>query len=108
MLGGDTIKGTGQQGKGAIFTAIAYIGFAIPIALYCGFSKGMGLSGLWLGPVAAEVFLTLVYNIWIFKMDWRPLILTAKERAAKEAKVKAALDAQAKNAESDDNFAKAN
>ena len=92
-LGATVIKGTGQQGKGAILTAIAYIGFAIPIALYLGFTKEMSLTGLWLGPVSAEVFLTICYNIWIVQIDWRPLILIAKKRAAKEAEVKAELDA---------------
>ena len=107
-LGATVIKGTGQQGKGAIFTAIAYIGFAIPIALYLGFTKEMSLTGLWLGPVSAEVFLTICYNIWISQIEWRPLILIAKKRAAKEAEVKAKLEAEAKEEATDDNFTKPN
>ena len=52
----------------------------------------MGLSGIWLGPTNANIFLALCYNIFIMNIDWRQLILDAKARVKKESEVKDELE----------------
>ena len=48
----------------------------------------MGLSGVWLGPTHANIFLAICYNVFIQNIKWKELILDAKNRAKKESQVK--------------------
>ena len=84
FLGANVLKGTGQQGKGAIFTSVAYLLVGVPMAYFFTFHAGMGLSGIWLGPTHANVFLAICYNVFISNIDWKALILEAKERVKLE------------------------
>ena len=52
----------------------------------------MGLSGVWLGPTHANIFLAICYNVFIQNIKWKELILDAKNRAKKESQVKQELE----------------
>ena len=79
-MGLSVIGGTGRQAHGAICTIIAYWMFAIPLAWYFGLYKEMGTKGLWIGPTAACVFLTITNNILIACINWPEIIKEVRER----------------------------
>ena len=49
----------------------------VPIAYYAAFETDFNLSGVWLGPCIANIFLAICYNVLIAKTDLRELILDA-------------------------------
>ena len=63
--GAAVVKGTGKQNIGVFFTTVAYFVFAIPICYYSAFKMDMGLVGIQLGSVVANIFLVICYNILI-------------------------------------------
>mmetsp|Transcript_7652 Transcript_7652/g.9210 ORF Transcript_7652/g.9210 Transcript_7652/m.9210 type:complete len:169 (-) Transcript_7652:100-606(-) len=78
------IKATGKQCNGAIFTSSGYWLFGIPIAYYFGLHLQLGVLGLWIGPVVACAYLTLMYNVLISCFRWDKLYDEIEERRRTE------------------------
>ena len=47
--------------------------FGVPFAWFFGMHEGMGVRGLWIGPVVANLYLTIMYNILICRFNWDSL-----------------------------------
>ena len=67
------IKASGRQCNGAILTSTAYWAFGIPLAWFFGLHQQMGVPGLWIGPLVACAYLTLMYNFLIACINWKTL-----------------------------------
>ena len=63
---------------GAIFTAVAYIMLGIPATVISIFVYNYGIRGIWLGPLLATSFLTIVYTIIFKRVNWQDLIDKAR------------------------------
>lgn len=74
------IKASGKQCNGALFTSTGYCMIGIPLAWYFGMHQGLGVMGLWIGPVVACAYLTLMYNILICCINWPNLYCEIEER----------------------------
>ena len=84
-LGMSVIKATGKQALGAIFTALSYFLLGIPTSWYLAFREDMDNRGLWWGPAIACASNTILYNIIVFRINWKELISEVKQREEKEA-----------------------
>ena len=69
-IGASSIAASQQQKAGAIITAFAYWALGIPLTLYMVFVKDVGINGLWIGPTASVLFLTITYVFMFNNMDW--------------------------------------
>ena len=63
-----------------MLTSSAYWAFGIPLAWFFGMHQGLGVRGLWVGPVVACAYLTIMYNILIFCINWPSLYEEIRER----------------------------
>ena len=72
-VGSSAIRAAGKQKVGALVTSIGY--WAIGIPLTCGlvFSEGiaMGIRGIWVGPTASCLVITVAYQIIFSQIDWQ-------------------------------------
>ena len=62
--------GVGFQFFGAIAILIGYWIIALPMSYYFVFKLNYGLTGIWMGPVIAAIFLIVVFLARIFTIDW--------------------------------------
>ena len=69
----NVIKGTGMQGTGLFYTAIAYLLLAVPTSYYTAFELEWGLTGVQFGPTVAAIFLAICFNILVYRIDWAEL-----------------------------------
>ena len=63
-----------------MLTSSAYWAFGIPLAWFFGMHQDLGVRGLWVGPVVACAYLTIMYNILIFCINWPSLYEEIRER----------------------------
>ena len=75
-VGSSAIRAAGKQKVGALVTSIGY--WAIGIPLTCGmvFSDriAMGIRGIWIGPTASCLIITVAYQIIFSQIEWHQLI----------------------------------
>ena len=80
------------MGIGSILSFSGYFVFGIPIAWFFAFYKDMGITGIWIGPTFACIFLFVCYNIVISRTDLQFIVNQIQERTRLEREVKAKLD----------------
>ena len=68
------------------FAGLFFLG--IEVGYYLTFIEDMGIKGLWLGHTSYVVFLTIVYNIVISKIDFSELLIIIQERTREEKEMK--------------------
>ena len=64
------------------FAGLFFLG--IEVGYYLTFIEDMGIKGLWLGHTSYVVFLTIVYNIVISKIDFDELLIIIQDRTREE------------------------
>ena len=106
------ITASGKQCNGALITSSGYVAIGIPLAYYFGIYKGLGVSGLWIGPVAACAYLTLMNNILVCCLDWDNLYteIEARRKSENEQRdrfLRESLQKRAVNANKTDSFDRA-
>ena len=76
----------GKQGIGAFVTVTAYFFTGIPISYYFMFKPDYedGIRGLWFGPTFATFFMTVLYNVIIYFIDWPSLFKEIEQRRSDE------------------------
>lgn len=74
------IKASGNQCNGAILTSSGYFVFGIPLAWFFGIHQGLGVMGIWIGPLVACAYLALTYNFMICFFNWDKLYEEIDER----------------------------
>lgn len=99
-----TITGVGAQSQASIITLIGYYVIGIPTSYYATFGEpDMGLTGIWVGQLAAIAFNTLAYLAYITMiLDWQKMVDRAVERSFKDKKPKQVELADQTGPEDDD------
>lgn len=64
------IQGCGKQRYGLYINLAVFYCVAVPLALYLGFVRHMGVVGMWLGMLAGPVMQTLAYGTVLYRIDW--------------------------------------
>ncbi len=61
------LRGLGNTFVAAVANGVGHWGIGLPLGLYLGFVRGMGLQGIWIGLAAGltTVAMTLVYFWWL-------------------------------------------
>ena len=83
-----TIRATMNMGIGSILSFTGYFVIGIPLAWFFAFHQGMGITGIWIGPAFACIYLFILYNVVIARIDLKALIDTIEERTRFEKEVK--------------------
>lgn len=79
-VSGSFIGATGKQCTGALLTSTGYFLFGLPTAYYFAIHLEWGIRGIWIGPLVACVYLTLMYNILVMCINWPSLYNEINER----------------------------
>lgn len=91
---------------GACITGLGYWAVGIPITCLLVFWKSYGIVGIWIGPTASCVFITIAYQIIVTRMDWQTLISENRKQQAEQRKVEP--DTPVKTDANDNDYEKAN
>jgi Na+-driven multidrug efflux pump len=59
---------------------VGYWLIAVPLSATLSFGYGWGITGIWIGPLIASIFLTSSYLIKMRLMDWDQIIIEVAER----------------------------
>ena len=90
------MRSTLNQKEGTGLNFIGYFLFGIPISIFFAFKGGLGVKGIWVGPAFAVTFLTLTYNLFISKINWKSLVDTLEERTRIENEEREKLELKKK------------
>lgn len=53
-------------------TLICYYGLGLPLGLYLGFKKHLGVKGFWMGYLFALVIYDVIVFCFVILADWSP------------------------------------
>jgi len=77
---GGVLRGSGRQQLSAVYSFVAYYVLGLPFGAVLAFLAHLGVLGLWLGLLAALVFVS-AFGCWILKRtNWDHQVLSAQER----------------------------
>ena len=62
-----------------MMTLICYYGLGLPLALFFGFTLGMGISGFWLGFLIAVALLDIIIGYIVYTSSWEPIAQKKEE-----------------------------
>eukprot|EP00439_Symbiodinium_sp_Y106_P081439 s21_g20.t1 len=79
-----SIRGTGQQQKGARICVLAYWILGIPAALILGFACGLKSTGLWLGMLVGPTVQLVFYARLLLKMNWDEVAGSCQQRLRRD------------------------
>ena len=68
------VRALGHQFVVSLLILGFYYALGLPLALYFGFSKGMGIKGFWMGMLVAETSLDLTVAYVVMTAKWEPKI----------------------------------
>ncbi|XP_064604461.1 multidrug and toxin extrusion protein 1-like [Liolophura sinensis] len=77
-----TLRGCGHQLAGAIFNFIGYVVLTVPLAVVLMFVVKVGALGFWLGLCMGITVVSVVYIIWMFRINWEAEVSKARKRAS--------------------------
>ncbi|CAH1777792.1 unnamed protein product [Owenia fusiformis] len=78
---GGILRGCGRQTLGACVNFIGFYIIGMPVGLPLMFKTKLGIAGHWWGNVLASAFQAIVFNIVIYKTDWKKFSDSAQVRA---------------------------
>ena len=82
------LRGSGKQALGAVANLSSYWAVGLPMAYYLGFSRGLGLQGLWGGIAIANTLQgTVMFGIALWVVDFE-----AESRKAVQRSTSSTLD----------------
>ena len=64
------IRALGIQGEVISYNLVAYWTINLPLSYFFAFTLGYGLIGLWMGMLAAQVFLAVIFTFIIETTNW--------------------------------------
>ncbi|KAK8517539.1 hypothetical protein V6N13_127709 [Hibiscus sabdariffa] len=64
------LRGSARPKLGARINLGSFYGFGLPVAIAMGFYKDVGLLGLWLGLLAAQVMCAIIMIVVVARTDW--------------------------------------
>lgn len=73
------LRGSARPTLGAYVNLGSFYGVGLPIAIFMGFAMDMGLLGLWLGLLAAQVVCAAIMVLVLLRTDWTVLVGRAEE-----------------------------
>ncbi|CAI8498572.1 unnamed protein product [Pichia kudriavzevii] len=80
IVGAGILRAQGRQSVGSKLNIIAYYIFALPLALYLGFTCGMNVKGLWIGLGIGIFFLACSELFMVLITDWVMVVDSAISR----------------------------
>ncbi|OAY33818.1 protein DETOXIFICATION 49 [Manihot esculenta] len=73
------LRGSARPSLGANINLGSFYGIGLPIAILMGFMMGLGLLGLWLGLLAAQVVCAIIMVVVLMRTDWQVEANRARE-----------------------------
>ncbi|EFJ52692.1 hypothetical protein VOLCADRAFT_115641 [Volvox carteri f. nagariensis] len=73
------VEGAGKQFHGSYTNLLVFYGLAVPLALWLGFRKELGVVGMWSGMLLGSVLQAIAYSIIVALIRWD----TEAERVAR-------------------------
>ncbi|KAL5705750.1 hypothetical protein ACHQM5_024011 [Ranunculus cassubicifolius] len=73
------LRGSARPSVGAVINLVSFYGVGLPLAVIMGIVLKMGLQGLWLGLLAAQLTCAIVMTFLVSKTDWIAEAQRAKE-----------------------------
>ncbi|KDP31922.1 hypothetical protein JCGZ_12383 [Jatropha curcas] len=73
------LRGSARPTLGANINLSSFYGIGLPIAILMGFVMGLGLLGLWLGLLAAQVVCAVIMVVVLMRTDWEMEANRARE-----------------------------
>ena len=67
------VRGLGLQLPASLYTLLCYYILGTPLALWLGFSKGLGLNGFWGGFLGAMILLDIGVGVILYRARWEPI-----------------------------------
>ncbi|KAG2492272.1 hypothetical protein HYH03_009512 [Edaphochlamys debaryana] len=64
------VEGSGKQLHGGLINLAVFYLWAVPLALYLGFSRGLGVVGMWAGMLSGSVLQALAYGAVCALIKW--------------------------------------
>ncbi|XP_071992352.1 multidrug and toxin extrusion protein 2-like isoform X2 [Engystomops pustulosus] len=86
ITNGGILRGLGKQKIGAITNVIGYYAIGLPLGISLMFPLKFGVFGFWIGMFCPVVLQTIIYLIYILRVDWNQACVEARIRAGMEAK----------------------
>jgi len=74
------LQGIGDQFFGSVATFVGYWLIAVPVGAYLVFGTKLGVEGIWIGSIAASVFLVVVFTAKFLMTDWKKVIEASVKR----------------------------
>lgn len=65
VVGSGVLRGIGSTAPAAVFNLLGYYAFALPLAIWLAFGRGMGLSGLWWGLCGGLGAVSVMLLLWV-------------------------------------------
>lgn len=73
------LRGSTRPSLGANINLVSVYGVGLPIAVFLAFPMDLGLLGLWLGLLAAQVVCAAIMVLALMRTDWAVQIDRAEE-----------------------------
>ncbi|XP_048232812.1 protein DETOXIFICATION 48 isoform X2 [Ricinus communis] len=73
------LRGSARPSLGANINLGSFYGIGLPIAISMGFMMGLGLLGLWLGLLAAQIVCAVIMVVVLMRTDWKVETNRARE-----------------------------
>lgn len=64
------VRALGKQGIVSLCTLLCYYGVGLPLAIYLGFSVGLGVNGFWYGYIIAMAIVDVITLFVVIKSSW--------------------------------------
>ncbi|KAG2423423.1 hypothetical protein HXX76_015294 [Chlamydomonas incerta] len=78
------VEGAGKQLHGSYTNLLVFYCLAVPLALWLGFSRGLGVVGMWAGMCLGSVLQAIAYGIIVVLIKWDR---EAERAAARQARL---------------------
>jgi MATE family multidrug resistance protein len=73
------LRGSVRPSLGAYVNLGSFYGVGLPFAVFMGFAMDMGLLGLWLGLLAAQMVCAAIMVLVLSRTDWMVQVGRAEE-----------------------------
>ncbi|GIL46250.1 hypothetical protein Vafri_3278 [Volvox africanus] len=64
------VEGAGKQFHGSYTNLLVFYGLAVPLALWLGFRRGLGVVGMWSGMLVGSVLQAVAYSVIVALIRW--------------------------------------
>jgi MATE family multidrug resistance protein len=77
VVAGGVLRGMGRPDAAAIVNLVGYYVVALPLAYFWGFTRGLGLTGVWFALALGLTLVAGLLVLWVARVARRPLAVLA-------------------------------